>query len=135
MNKISFIIIGTGLILLLATCDIENVVVLAVKNKTHYAITGAYLLDDSVSDDEIYNDRVYMGINLQQDSLRWISMPDFKFGDKSDTSELNIFIFCEDSLKKYRRLGIKQGIISRSLIKKIILQSNTIKQGDTVIIK
>lgn len=134
MNKINFII-GVGLILLLATCDISNVVVLAIKNESHCVITGAYLLDDSVSDDEIYNDNVHMGINLKQDSLQWISMPNFKFGDKSDTSKLDIFIFCEDSLKKYRRLGIKKGIISRSLIKKILLQSKTIKQGDTVIIK
>ncbi|MGZ3758110.1 MAG: hypothetical protein ACXVAY_17180 [Mucilaginibacter sp.] len=90
MNKMNFII-GVGLILLLATCDIRNVVLLAIKNETHCVITGAYLLDDSVSDDEIYNDHVHMGINLKQDSLQWISMPNFKFEDKSDTSKLDIF--------------------------------------------
>lgn len=132
MNGKKSFIIGILLILMLIlSCD-NMVVVLAIKNETPCAIIGTYLLDDSVSDGEIYNDKVYMGINLKPGELGWISMPNFKFHDKSDTSRLDIFVFCEDSLTKYRKLGIKKGIIGRSLIKKITIPSNSIKRTDTL---
>ena len=133
MKKKDFII-GFALSLFLISCH-DNVVVLPIKNDTQYTIAGVYLLDDSVSDEEIFNDKVYMGINLKPGGLQWISMPNFKFKDKSDTSNLYLFFFCVDSLTKSRQLKLKKGIINRSLIKKIIIPSNTIKRQDTITIK
>jgi hypothetical protein len=127
-------IIGFASIFLLTSCD-NNVVVLSIKNETCYAITGACLLDDSVSDEEIFNDKIYMRINLRPGKLQWVSMPNFKFEDKSDTSKLDLYIFCIDSLVKYRKLGLKKGIVYRSLIKKVVIPSNTIKKQDTIVIK
>jgi hypothetical protein len=127
-------IIGFVSIFLLTACD-NNVPVLSIKNETHSFITGAYLLDDSISDDEIFNDKVYMGINLKPGKLQWISIPNFKFEDKSDNSKLNIYVFCLDSLSKYRKLGLKKGILYRSLIKKLVIPSSTIKKQDIITIK
>ena len=130
----NFFIVGLIYILTTISCH-NNVAVLAVKNESHCAIAGVYLLDDTVSDNEIYNDRVYMGLNIRPGDLEWIIMPDFKFNYKSDTSNLDIFLFCEDSLTKYRKLGIEKGIVSKSLIKKIIIPSNSIKKQDTLIVR
>jgi hypothetical protein len=134
MNIKKGFVIGFVSILSLASCH-NKVEVLSIKNATRCAITGAYLLDDSVSDEEIYNNKVYMGVNLKPGELQWISMPDFKFEDKFDTSKIDIFIFCEDSLTKYRKLGVRKGIVYRALIKKIIIPSGTITKRDTITVK
>lgn len=108
---------------------------MAVRNETKSTIIGASLLDDSVSDSEIYGDSVYMEINLKAGEVEGVGMVNFKLNNQSDTSKLHLFIFNDDSLKQYRKLGIKKGIISKCLIKTMIIPLKTIKKLDTIIIR
>ncbi|MDF2432832.1 MAG: hypothetical protein JWP44_2463 [Mucilaginibacter sp.] len=134
MNTIRIYQIVIISILMLTSCENRSTI-LAVKNATKSTIVGASLLDDSVSDSEIYGDSVYMEIYLKSGEVEGVGMVNFRFNNQSDTSKLQLFIFNEDSLKKFRRLGVEKGIISKCLIKKMTIPLKTIKKIDTIIIR
>ena len=119
---------------MIMSCD-QNTPVLAVKNNSTCLISGASLVNDTLTDDDLYNDKVNMNIFLEPGKFQDIGVLSYKFGDQNDTSMLYLYIFREDSLKKYLQQKKVNGILTKSLIKKVVIQLNKLKKIDTIYVK
>ena len=133
-EKISGMALITFCLLFLYSCS-ENArhPTLVINNTADSPIIVAELKKDDVTDSIIYNE-VFNSIQIDPGRLDQLSAPG-NLKSYPDSFKLNILILNRDSLDVFRRKKKVKGILNRSLIKRLILQINLIKDPlDTVYI-
>src|SRR5579863_7662983 len=110
-KKLNIYIVSVASAILAMSCDQKNAVV-ALKNKTDQVIIGVELIDDSLTDSDLYKDQVGMNIYIEPGKFQDIGAFNFRFGEKSDTSKICLYMFYNDSLSKYRKLKMTNGILA-----------------------
>ena len=134
MKKPIIYLIIFAVILLTSSCDKKNSVVVIRNESTHFLV-GAALDDEQVADSDLYENQVAMNINISPGKFQNIALFDFKMGNKTDSSKLYLYIFYEDSLAKYQKLKMKNGILAKTLVKQVVVQLNTVRTIDTINIR
>ena len=108
-----------------------------IKNNTNADLVGAEW-DKFMPDSLLCNDRIYLGHYLQPGLSQGLSTSHFREGDLiglPDTAKQYFYFFNLDSLNKYQKLKICDGIVKRCLVKRIEIQLNKVKDPtDTIFI-
>ena len=123
-------------LLLFQSCEKLHIGIGYVKNNTKSDLAGAEW-DESLPDSILCHDMINLDYYLQPGLSEDLSTRP----DKGNLSELPdsvkqyIYIFNLDSLNKYKKLQICEGIVKRCLVKRIEIQLNKVKEPmDTVFI-
>jgi hypothetical protein len=123
-------------IFLYSSCERLHIKIGYIKNNTNTDLAGAEW-DNFMADSLLCNDRINLDYYIQPGLFEELSTRPNK-GDLQelpDSSKQYIYIFNLDSLNKYQKLKICEGIVKRCLVKKIEIQLNKVKEPmDTVYI-
>jgi hypothetical protein len=116
------------------SCDYNyNNKTATIKNNTSSIIACALLKNAIITDSLLYNDTSYMSYKIQPQRYDTYTVPDSNLLKAPDSNKTYIYILKLDSLKKYRRLKLQDGILKHSLMKKIIIQLNEVHEPvDTI---
>jgi hypothetical protein len=112
---------------LLSGCDHLNKVAI-MKNNSNKPIYLIYTLGKVVTDSSVA--KYYSNLkeySVQPDSLKILSTFNRKLEKEPDTSKLYLYIFDIDSLNKYQKVPHYTNLLKYSMIKKMELQLNKIK--------
>lgn len=129
-----FLIVAYSII---SSCgEILHIPIGYVKNNTQTDVVGAYWYSD-MADSLLCNDRIYLDTYLQPGLSQGIATSPDK-GEISklpDSTKEYIYFFNKDSLDKYQKLHLCNGIVKHCLVKKVVIQLNKVKEPfDTVYI-
>jgi hypothetical protein len=133
----TIIFVITSSILICSSCGEElHVKIGYVKNNTNSDLAGVEW-GEFISDSVLCHNRInldyYLQPGLSEELSTWPGKGDLN--DLPDSSKQYIFIFNLDSLNKYQKLHICEGIVKHCLVKKITIQLNKVKEPmDTVFI-
>ena len=106
-----------------------------LKNNTQNDIVAACWDSSPMQDSLLYNDRVYMPNYIKAGAAQSIGGPynHVDVDNDPDSVKAYVYVFSPDSLDKYRKLLNRKGILKQSLLKKIEIQVNKIKEPlDTI---
>jgi len=120
----------------LYSCTMEPRSTIAiVKNNKTFPITIGTESYQNMPDNYLYDGT--FGVNfIDPDSSQRIILPLGGLSYRPDSFKFNMFIFNSDSIDKYRSLKQVEGIVKASLIKKISIQLNKVKEPlDTIYVK
>jgi hypothetical protein len=121
--------------LLLFSCHWKAKVAV-IKNNTPDTITVVSWDDRELglcTDSMVFNNRIYMPYRVNPQNNLTITLPDRNFNKAPDSSRLDLYIFDLDSLSHYKKLSVKNGILRHSLLKKVEMQVNKIREPiDTI---
>ena len=106
-----------------------------IKNNTNDALVGGNWYK-SMTDSVLCNDRIYLNSYVGPHLSQGLATGgDVNLSSQPDSAKEYIYIFNEDSLTKYQKLKICDGIVKHCLVKKIEIQLNKVKDPmDTVFI-
>ncbi|WP_259066419.1 hypothetical protein HDF24_22010 [Mucilaginibacter sp. X4EP1] len=117
-------------------CEKLHVQIGNIKNNTKTDLVGAEW-GEFMADSMLCEDKINLDYYLQPGLSEELSIRPDK-GELSalpDSSKQYIYIFNSDSLDKYQKLKMCDGIVKRCLVKKIEIQLNKVKEPmDTVFI-
>jgi len=117
-------------------CERVNEVAI-VKNNSSRTIFIIYTLGKVITDSSVKKyystQKNYM---IKRDSFKRVSVFNRKLNTEPDSSKVYLYVFDSDSLKRYSGLQNYTGLLNHSLMKRIEIQLNTVKNPlDTVFIK
>ena len=117
----------------LCSCDYIDKVVI-IKNNSRKPVFYIFPFEISKTDssvNEFYtNQKQYI---LKPDSLKNLFLFNTNLKTQPDSSKVSLYIFDIDSLNKYKKVASFKNMMNRSLIKKIEIQLNKVKEPvDTV---
>ncbi len=120
---------------MLTACD-HLVEVTVIQNNTSDSLYASFNLGKYLTDSIVYNRSKYLTqITIEPHSLRPISLLNVTLKKRPDSSKIYLFIFDIDSLRKYQSKADSRGISKKSLLKKVIIQLNKVKEPvDTIYI-
>jgi len=105
-----------------------------IKNNTRQDLVGANWFEE-MADTSLCNDRIYINTYVQPGLIKELSTRPINLERQPDSVKEYIYIFNSDTLEKYRKLKICEGIVKRCLVKKIVIQLNKVKEPlDTIFI-
>ncbi len=107
--------------------------VAVVENNTSDTITCLLWDDEPITDNMLYNDRLYFKYWIDPKQNETVSLPNRKFKNAPDSEKVFLYLFNIDSLNKYQKSKQLSGILKKSLLKKVVFQLNKIVQPlDTI---
>ncbi|HTD39096.1 MAG TPA: hypothetical protein VK671_00650 [Mucilaginibacter sp.] len=106
-----------------------------IKNNTKEDLVGANWYKE-MADSMLCNDKIYLDSYIQPGLVTGMGTTHYKnFSDQPDSIKEYIYVFNKDTLDKYQRLKMCKGIVKRSLVKRIEIQLNKVKEPmDTIFI-
>ena len=121
------------ILLFIVSCYTWNNKIATIKNNTSSIIACALLKNGIMTDSLLYNDTSYMRYLIQPQHYDTYTVPDSNLTKTPNSAKTYIYIFKLDSLNKFRKLKLENGILKRSLLKKIVIQLNKVKEPvDTI---
>lgn len=126
--------IGTLTILIfIVSCSTWNNKIATIKNNTSSIIACSLLKNGIMTDSSLYNDTSYMRYLIQPQHYDTYTVPDSNLTKAPSSAKTYIYILKLDSLNKFRKLKLMNGILMHSLLKKIEVQLNKVKEPlDTI---
>ena len=117
----------------LTACD-HLVKVAVIQNNTSDSLYASFNLGKHLTDSIVYKRSKYLTqITIKPHSCRPISLMNVALNKLPDSSKIYLFIFDIDSLRKYQSKAGAFGISKKSLLKKVIIQLNKVKEPtDTI---
>jgi len=113
--------------------DISNNKIATIKNNTPNTIACALLDDDTMTDSSLYSDTSYMRYLIQSQHYDTYMIPDSNLLKAPDSAKTYIYILKLDSLNRFRKRKVINGILEHSLLKKIEVQLNKVMEPvDTI---
>ena len=139
LNKIQIMkqkinISGLLILLLIASCSTKyNNKIATIRNNTSSVIACSILKTGIMTDSLLYKDTSYMGYLIQPHQYDTYTMPDSNLLKAPDSAKTYLYILKLDSLNKFRKLKVTNGILKQSLIKMIVIQLNKVHEPvDTI---
>jgi hypothetical protein len=124
------------LIFLFACGNIVNNKIATVKNNTNNMIVCALTSNDIMTDNILYGDTSYLSHLIKPHSYDTYMIDDSNLVKAPDSEKAYIYIISLDSVDKFKKLKIVNGILKHSLLKKIIIQVNKVQEPlDTVYVR
>ncbi|SDP86359.1 hypothetical protein SAMN05428975_3122 [Mucilaginibacter sp. OK268] len=121
-----------GILLFIISCDSNNKIA-TIKNNTSGIIACALLKNEIMTDSTLYNDTSYMGYLIPPQHYDTYMVLDSNLLKAPDSAIRYIYILKLDSLNKFRKLKLTNGILKHSLLKKIVVQLNKVREPvDTI---
>jgi len=115
------------------SCHNSNNKIATIKNNTSNAIICELLNNAIMTDSLLYNDKLYMRYLIQPQHYDTYTLPDSDLTKAPDAEKTYIYILKLDSLHKFLKLKHTNGILKHSLLKKIVVQLNKVKEPlDTI---
>jgi hypothetical protein len=126
--------IGTlAILIFLVSCSTWNNKIATIKNNTSSIIACSLLKNGIMTDSSLYNDTSYMRYLIKPQHYDTYTVPDSNLTKAPNSAKTYIYILKLDSLNKYRKLKLMNGILMHSLLKKIEVQLNKVKEPlDTI---
>jgi hypothetical protein len=129
-------IVGLVVLIFMISCDISNNKIATIKNNTSGIIACALLDKGILTDSSLYNDTSYMRYQIQPQRYDTYMEADSNLLKAPDSAKTRIYILKLDSLNKFRKLKLTNGILKHSLLKTIVVQWNKVMEPvDTVYAK
>ena len=126
-------IVGLTFLVFIVSCSTWNNKIATVKNNTSGMIACALRKNGNMTDSSLYNDTSYMGYLIPSQHYDTYTIPDSNLLKAPDSSITYIYLFKLDSLNKFRKLKLIKGILEHSLLKKIVVQLNKVREPvDTI---
>ena len=126
-------ILMLSIVLFATSCDFKSEIAI-VKNNTNSLIVGK-LWDTTNMTDGDFKDEIYLEYYIPPGSHNVIVIPGTRLNTAPDSLKMNLYIFNNDTLDKYIELKKYDGIMKKSLLKKIEIQINKVKPPlDTIYI-
>ena len=125
------------IIMFIISCTTNYNKIATIKNNTSNTIT--YLLRENgmMTDSSLYNDTSYMTHLIKPQRYDNYIIPDSNLTKAPDSAKTYIYLLRLDSLNKFRRLKLIDGILKHSIIKKIVVQLNKVNEKplDTIYVR
>jgi hypothetical protein len=116
----------------ISSCDWQAKIAL-IKNNNKDTISCLIWDKQPLTDSLLYYDKVYIKDWIPPDSSGTITLPNRQLKKAPDSVKTYIYVFDVDSINKYRKMNPSKGILKHSLLKKIIIQLNKVKEPlDTI---
>ncbi|MDN3584253.1 hypothetical protein [Mucilaginibacter flavus] len=124
------------IVLLFMVSCAYNSKIATVKNNTSSTVACALLKNGIMTDSLLYSDTSYMGYLIQPQHYDTYTLPDSNLTNAPNSAKTYIYILKLDSLNKFRKLKLVNGILTHSLLKKIEVQLNKVQEPvDTIYVK
>ena len=119
-----------------SACVMDSFPSIAVlKNNSHNQILVAKQLDEFMTDSTLYKES-FQSTWITVDNYRKITVPNRNLASQPDSVKVYLYVFNADSVDKYQALKKSKGILKSSLIRKIVIQLNKVKEPlDTIYIR
>jgi hypothetical protein len=125
-QKINIAILA--ILIFIVSCDISNNKIATIKNNTSSTIACALLDDEMLTDSSLYADTSYMGYLIPPQHYDTYMVADSNLLKAPDAAKKYIYILKLDSLNKFRKRKIINGILEHSLLKKVKIQLNKVME-------
>ena len=121
------------ILLVIAGCNDYNNKIATIKNNTTSVIACALLKNGIMTDSLLYNDTSYMGYLIQPYHYDTYMVLDSNLLKAPDSDKRYLYLLKLDSLNKFRKLKVTNGILKHSLIKMVVIQLNKVQEPiDTI---
>jgi hypothetical protein len=120
----------------IGSCVNYNNKIATIKNNTSGVIACELLKNGLITDSSLFKDTSYMSYLIKPQHYDNYTVPDSNLTKAPDSAKTYIYILNLDSINKFRKSGIKNGIFYHSLMKKIVIQLNKVHEPvDTIYAK
>ncbi len=133
MKKMS-VLFRTTVALFFMSCDIHSEFTI-IRNDTSDTLVVVGWSDKElgvITDSMIYNNRIYMPDVIEPNKYTRIRLQFINFHNAHDSSKMQLYILNVDTLSHYQLLRLNRNILSHCLFRKITIQANKIRNGDTI---
>lgn len=115
-------------LIFIVSCDISNNKIATIKNNTSSTIACAVLDHETLTDSSLYKDTSYMGYLIPPQHYDTYMVDDSNLLKSPDATKKYIYILKLDSLNKFRKRKVINGILKHSLLKKVEIQLNKVME-------
>ena len=124
---------GLAILIFIVSCSVWNNKIATIKNNSSSTIACELLKNGNLTDTLLYNDTSYMGYLIKPQHYDTYTQADSDLTKARDSAKTFIYILKLDSLNKFRKLNLIKGILDHSLLKKIVVQLNKVREPvDTI---
>ena len=120
-----------AVIVFIVSCDnsdFYNNKIATIKNNTSSTIACAVLDHETLTDSSLYTDTSYMGYLIPSQHYDTYMVDDSNLLKSPDAAKKYIYILKLDSLNKFRKRKVINGILEHSLLKKVEIQLNKVME-------
>ena len=114
----------------MVSCDIDyyNSKIITIKNNTSGTIACVILNHDTLTDSSLYKDTSYRGYLIPPQHYDTYTQPDSNLLKAPDSAINFIYILKLDSINKFLKQKVVNGILEHSLLKKVKIQLNKVME-------
>jgi len=128
-------ILGQIILVFIVSCGVSNDKIATIKNNSSGIVACLLLKNGIITDSLLYNDTTYMRYLIRPQKYDTY-MGDSNLTKAPDIAKTYIYILNLDSLNKFRKSKLKGGILKHSLLKRIVVQLNKVREPvDTIYVK
>ena len=125
-----------AIVIFIVSCNTFNNKIATIKNNSSSIVACALLKNGIMTDSLLYNDTSYMRYLIQPQHYDTYTVPDSNLTKAPNSAKTYIYILKLDSLNKFRKLKLINGILKHSLLKKIEVQLNKVQEPvDTIYVR